>query len=645
MIFSRTIAVLFASVILTAPMAWADAPKITVSANPEAVGDGESLALRIAVELESSESVGEPQFQAGDFQIIGQSSSMEIVTVMSNGRFLPRRKNIYSYILTPRKTGTLTVHDIKVNVGGKEYSGGSKSVQVTKGASPNQFANRGGNSGGGLPSNTQAGVDDEETDPTALVDDDPSVYKSGKTGVNFPLNSDFTVRVELSKKQAYVGEPIVVEYSLYDFGNLTRADVKRWPTFNGFFKEDLEIPNRYDFRDLVVGGRRVRRALLGRFVLFPIKPGRLEIPKLVVDGSFFTNFHGGANDPFPNFFGFRTMKQATHGNQEETVQAEPLPAAGKPDSFSGAVGKFEIAMTTDKTQVKANEPVTLKFSVTGIGNFHALEAPKLNLPKELELYETSANVQAAAARGMAQSLKRTTSFDLLVIPRSEGTFEVPGLAWSYFDTEQRAYKTLRTSPITLRVAGIAAGSSTSTPRVATDASNTAKPTGIVEAELRYLKPISELQNRRMSEQSLIRIATILLIISNLLWIGLFIVRRWTWLASLVRRKNPRRDRIQAALRDLQLFNDKGDSQALEEAINELLHLMIDQDPQGLTAQEISAIAQTKTGQERAIEELANLRTECQALRFAPNASESKRKLTELAQRATQATHIVRDAST
>ena len=425
----------------------------TITPNPSTLGS--SISLRISVDLRGSQRIQKPTFNSADFDTIGQSYSEEIVTVVEGGRFVPKRKNVYTYILYPKKSGSLFISDIRLRVGRQVLSTEDVEVIVT---------------GGSAPTNPVA-VPNPNPIPKSASSQIPIVNNTN-LGTPFRLNSDFTVRVRLDKKKSYVGEAIIAEYNLYAYDNLTQVHVKRWPTFTGFWKEDLEIPTRFRWRDSYVGRTRVSKALLGRFAIFPLKPGKVRLNKLLVSATYISKMHRNrTNDPFGNFFGFRMMKKAAHASQDETIEVLPLPMAGKPEDFTGAIGQFDIALKAKKKNLKVNEPLHLQFVIQGVGNFHAIEEPELKLPPELEMYESNTKIEKAGVQGIRASLNRTKIFEYLIIPRKGGDFTVPSLNWNYFDPEDKKYKKLSTDPIAITVAPGTFPQNISTPTQPTDSTS------------------------------------------------------------------------------------------------------------------------------------------------------------------------------
>jgi hypothetical protein len=77
-----------------------------------------------------------------------------------------------------------------------------------------------------------------------------------------------------------------------------------------------------------------------------------------------------------------TTKKVSAG--AKTINVKPLPEAGKPEDFSGAVGSFDFKVTPSKTTLKHDESLDL---VVKKGNLKLFSLPKPVVPNALEMYE------------------------------------------------------------------------------------------------------------------------------------------------------------------------------------------------------------------------------------------------------------------
>ena len=140
-----------------------------------------------------------------------------------------------------------------------------------------------------------------------------------------------------------------------------------------------------------------------------------------------------------------------------SINVKNLPD-GKPESFSGGVGDFNISSSINTTDLKTNDAVTIKLVISGTGNLKLISTPEVKFPEDFEVYDpkTENNFRLTNA-GLSGSLV----IEYLAIPRNAGTFKIPGIKFSYFDIKSHSYKTLTTESYELHVAK-GAGNATQT---------------------------------------------------------------------------------------------------------------------------------------------------------------------------------------
>jgi len=145
----------------------------------------------------------------------------------------------------------------------------------------------------------------------------------------------------------------------------------------------------------------------------------------------------------PGFFGEREVEAAetafVYGDARK-LAIEPIPEAGRPPSFTGAVGRFRVAAEASPRELRVGESLKLDFRIEGEGNLAFVEPPRLDALEGFHLFGTTEQKTPT---------RRTITYDLS--PLSEQAREVPAIAFSYFDTEKRAFETARTEPIPITV--------------------------------------------------------------------------------------------------------------------------------------------------------------------------------------------------
>jgi hypothetical protein len=147
---------------------------------------------------------------------------------------------------------------------------------------------------------------------------------------------------------------------------------------------------------------------------------------------------------FDNFFARAQEKELKLRSDGPTLAIEALPAQGRPAGFTGAVGQFDIAAEFSAHTAAAGDPLTLKLSITGTGNFDRVTTTGLPATAEWKTYKPSATASAAGAAGK--------TFTQAIIPLKPGAQTVPPVAFSYFDPEKREYVTKETAPIQVSIA-------------------------------------------------------------------------------------------------------------------------------------------------------------------------------------------------
>ena len=141
----------------------------------------------------------------------------------------------------------------------------------------------------------------------------------------------------------------------------------------------------------------------------------------------------------------------------------------------------------DKTDVRANEAITLTAKLEGRGNLASIGEPKAKWPDGVEIYD-SKGVAKAGAGGVGQKI-----FEFVLIPRAPGKTTLPALELSYFDPTKGAYVTRTTEPIVINVGDPAPGSATPSAakkRPEASATGAANP-GVADEEPAGLKTQSD----------------------------------------------------------------------------------------------------------------------------------------------------------
>ncbi len=421
-------------------------PTVVVTPNP--VQESESVQLRIEVETELSTVLYQPTFDSPDFIVIGSGPQVygnPPVTKYVSGKQKTTTKRVFEFVLSPKKSGALWIRNIQIKVGKENVQTPDVMVKVVEdGKGGNQANNR-----QSPPRTPPPSFDDDSTNPAAPnysrgADDGPSDEPT-------KFNSDFTVHAAVSKRSAYVGEPIVIEYWLYDFGALQEIEVQKWPSFNGFWKEDLEITNQFRFESVLVDNEIGRRAFISRYALYGLRPGKFRLDRLNIRAAYVSRTVSNG------IFLSQSRRIGMHGSQDVEIEVLPLPEAGRPKDFSGAVGDFQIKLEAEKSILPQHSPVTFTLTLSGEGNFQSIDNILIPLPAGFEIYDSKTGAKGSTPMGMRRDLHSQKVFQVTAIPRTPGKFTIPAIEWNFFHPQKKTYESVSTAPLELEVTENAAG--------------------------------------------------------------------------------------------------------------------------------------------------------------------------------------------
>jgi hypothetical protein len=383
---------------------------IQASVDRQEVPQDESVSLKIVRTGESDRPLN-PKFDAPDFEIVNQFQNSQFSSVYINGKFENRSEESVTFILRPLKVGALRIRNINNN--GDKAS--DITVQVVQ-----EHLNRKqvAGEGGGLKGDAK----------------------------------NFFVRGEVSTSRVYKGEQAIVSFYLYRRTRAQVRDVLQYPSFQGFIREDLEMPilsNRPDFEAVSYAGVPMERALLARYAIYPIKEGKLKVDGFAVKVDYIPKNPANdemLEDPVFQFFTQVTPRSGSSRSDPILIDVMPLPEDGKSPLFTGGVGDFEVSAQLDSNRIQAHAPLNFKVSVKGKGNTSLVEFPKVNWPKGLRLYESQGKSKSLG-QGMSEKV-----FEVVAIPEAAGAMEIPPVEFEFFSPESRSYVRKKTAPIPIQVA-------------------------------------------------------------------------------------------------------------------------------------------------------------------------------------------------
>ena len=369
-----------------------------------------------------------PEFTDFDY-IAGPYTSQSSSTSFVNGKRTSSFTLTYTYTLIASKEGTFTIPPATIKVNGEQHTSNGVRISVLP---PDQ------------PSNASAASQNTSNSASGQT------AKGGQTSNSASdLSSNIFMRTLVSKTKVHEQEAILLSYKLYfagvDVAQLTNNT--RLPEFKGFLKQELEIGEIQTELEHY-NGRNYQTAVLYRTLLFPQRSGDITIDPAQFEALLRVQNRAQVRSIFDDFFNSYTTATKALTSPSITIHVSALPT-GKPTGFSGGVGQFNISSAISSTDLQANEAVTLTLTIQGAGNMKLLKTPAVDWPEGFEVYDPKVTNNF---RNSTSGVSGTKTIEYLAIPRAGGTYTIPPILFSYYDTQADSYKTLTTPEYTLNIA-------------------------------------------------------------------------------------------------------------------------------------------------------------------------------------------------
>lgn len=352
--------------------------------------------------------------EMADFEILsGPATSVSTQVSIINGQRTSVVERSYTYVLMPMKVGSFSIPAATATV--KKEKRTSNALNITV-----------------LP-----------TDKT------PASGQEAKDEQILNVNGDQAfIRAIPSKTKVYEQEALLLTYKLYTRVDISGVNNIKFPEFKGFLSQEIDISpdSQWDMENY--NGLNYRTAILKQSILYPQQSGEIEIESGRFDLIFrIRTASQGMRSLFDDFFDTYQEVRKTIVSPTLKIQVEPYPF-GKPVNFNPFSGSLKMTSSISNTQVKADEAVTIKLVLSGVGNMKMLRTPDLKFPPDFDVYDPKVSNNFKTTTGGVSGSK---TLEYLVIPRYSGQFTIPSVGLSYFDLADKSYKTLYSDEFVLDV--------------------------------------------------------------------------------------------------------------------------------------------------------------------------------------------------
>jgi hypothetical protein len=321
----------------------------------------------------------------------------------------------YTYYLQASKEGTFEIPPATVTVDRKEYTSNPLQISVSRTQAP--------------PS--QRGATNAQNTQDGTIS-----------------NEDVFIRAFVDKSNPYQGEQVILTYRIYTKIPISQLDISKLSSFQGFWYKSLmdeTAPLKQSSEN--INGEDYITADLRRIALYPQRSGEFTVDPMELKclaqvrvqstrprDPFFDSFF---DDPFFNR-NVRNVELDLSSNSLK-INVKPLPLENRPANFSGAVGQYSMSTEVDRTELKTNEPLVLKVTISGKGNLELIDELDIAFPPDFETYDPKIinNINTSLS-----GISGNRTFEYLSIPRNPGEFTIKPVQFTYFDLSKKDYVTL-----------------------------------------------------------------------------------------------------------------------------------------------------------------------------------------------------------
>ena len=349
------------------------------------------------------------------------------------------------YVLRPLTTGKLILNPAVAKINGKAISSNPVTVEVLN-----------ANSGNGTLNYVHGNV---TPSPGSMNTAEDFILKKNEDPIA-KIKKNLFLKVDVDKKTCYEGEPVVASYKLYTRLKSESKVLKR-PSFNGFSVYDMVDPESQTPTRERLNGKEYNVYLIRKAQLYPLESGKLELEPVEVENkvtfikSDYANENSTLFDQLLRSYDEENNPGAGTESHTITLSSEPvdilvkaLPDTGRPPSFNGAVGNFEVTASLDKSTLAANEMATVRVMISGKGNLPVVNSPEVNLPDGFEKYELKVDENINKFEAPIGGDK---VFEYRFSPRKKGSYIIPSVEFSFFNPRTRTFQKSKTDSLVLQV--------------------------------------------------------------------------------------------------------------------------------------------------------------------------------------------------
>jgi hypothetical protein len=378
-------------------------PSVTATVDRTRLAVGEELLLTVRASGAADQPIRITLPPLDGFEVTARSERTEVAFAATDSR-----TTTLEVRLRPMRAGTFRLGPVTAQQGPSTVRTAAVTVSVTGASAPAVVTPR----------------------LRSLLERAPPPRRPGEPALSLIVSDD----------RIYVGEQVDVITAAW-FPRDLRARLRRPPTLS-----PPSLTGVWSYPQPTPPGISASREVGGTWydlfvshqVVFPLVAGRVEIARASLQYSV----------PVAMQF-FSQEERYTLESNDVVLEVSPLPAAGRPANFAGAVGRGLTVERTAPRTARAGEAVPVEVVVRGSGNVALWPVPEVSWPGGTRNYQDRTDDRIETTAGRLGGEKR---FRFLAIPDSAGPVTLPAIEYPYFDLDAEAYRVARAPAVTFVVA-------------------------------------------------------------------------------------------------------------------------------------------------------------------------------------------------
>lgn len=370
--------------------------------------------LRVVVRISNAAEFEGPTFEpAPDLEIRrlpGEQTSSNISII--NGRRSEQRSVAMTFEVVPRRVGAATIPAFTIATGGSRLSTTPIPITVSESNSADLFFLR--------------------------VRATPATIYVGQRG---SLDLELWVR-------RFTDDGLGVTLDESSMWSLVDAQSSSWGVFGPALQRML-AENRRPRGELRIENNIEYLVYTVSKPFDPIAAGAPQLGEVRVQVEYPTELQRDRSFFLSSGYALAGSRRLSVTPQPTSVSALAVPEGGRPASWNGAVGSFELIVVAKPLEVAVGDPITLTMRLTdrsGTAGLDGLQAPRLGVDPA---FSTGFRLPSEAASGVVEGTSKVFTQSIRAL--SDAVREIPPVELSFFNPASGKYESVRSEPIALRV--------------------------------------------------------------------------------------------------------------------------------------------------------------------------------------------------